>query len=121
MNGAVAKRGGIVIAGMLLVLNQGCGMKWLQSGGETESASTSASPSGSASLDGHSQLPSLAPDRFNRELSGFSQHPTEERLAAGGFATSRSPLDAGYRRSAEFAKEEQLALEAGFAGRLLWV
>ena len=115
MNRAVAKAGGIVIAGMVLVLNQGCGMKWLQTGGETESASTSASRPGLTNPDRHSQLPSLAPDRSNHELSGFSQHPSEERLAAvqSGFTTSRSPLDAGHRRSAELTKEEKLAVEAG--------
>jgi peptidoglycan-associated lipoprotein len=115
MNRAVAKAGGIVIAGMLVVFSQGCGVKWLQSGGETETASTAGSRPGSGSPDGQSQLPSLTPDRSNRELSGFSQHPSEERLAAGqgGFTTSRSPADVGQRRSAELTKEEKLAMEAG--------
>jgi peptidoglycan-associated lipoprotein len=115
MKRIVTKSGGIAIAGMLLLFSQGCGVKWLQSGGETESASASTSASGSASASGRSQFPSLSPGQSGGELSGFSQNPSEERLASvqGGFTTSLSPSDGTHRRSAELTKEEQFALEAG--------
>lgn len=127
MKRTVAKYGGIAIAGMVLVFSQGCGVKWLQSGGETESASSSPSSSDSATGGQHSTLPSLSPKESSRELGGFSRHPSEERLTPvpGGVATSLSPSDATHRRSAELVREEKLAMEAGlldvFFGYDQWI
>lgn len=127
MKRTVAKYGSIAIAGMLLVFSQGCGVKWLQSGGETESPSSSSSSADSATADRHSRLPSLSPEQSGRELSGFSRHPSEERLSPvpGGVATSLSPSDATHRRNAELTREETLAMEAGlqdvFFGYDQWI
>lgn len=112
MKRTLANSGGIAIIGMLLLFSQGCGMKWLQSGGDSESG---AAASRSAADSANSPLPNLSPRGSGGELSGFSHNPSEERLALaqGGVATSLTPGDVGNRRRAELTKEEKAALEAG--------
>lgn len=110
MNRMVLKSGVVALMGMILLSSQGCGMKWLQSGGESDSGSTQ-SGSGAAS----SNIPGISRGGSSGELSGFSQNPSEERLAQapGGFPTSLTPSDLSARRRAELTKEEKAALEAG--------
>jgi peptidoglycan-associated lipoprotein len=113
MNKMVSKSGVVaVLMGMILLSNQGCGMKWLQSGGESESGSAQ---SGSAAGGASSNLPGISRGGSSGELSGFSRNPSEERLAQapGGFSTSLTPSDLSSRRRAELTKEEKAALEAG--------
>lgn len=112
MNRTVAKSVVVTTMGMILLASQGCGMKWLQSGGDSHSGG-SASDSGSAG--GGSNHPGFSRGGSSGELSGFSHNPSEERLAQaqGGFATSLSPSDVTARRRAELTKEEKAALEAG--------
>jgi peptidoglycan-associated lipoprotein len=98
----------IAIIGVLALSSQGCGMKWLQSGGDSESGTA-------AGGGANSSLPNLSRSGSGSELSGFSHDPSEERLALaqGGFTTSLTPGDAGNRRRAELTREEKAALEAG--------
>jgi peptidoglycan-associated lipoprotein len=113
------RMGAVALVAVMVVLNQGCSMRWLQSGGENEpgsGASSSRSDSRSNSTsESASSFPGLSGGRSSGELSGFSQSPSEERLsqAQGGYATSLSPSDVGVRRRAELTKEEKAALEAG--------
>ncbi len=102
MNNTVVQRGMIVVMGMMLLASQGCSMKWLQSGGDSEGGAAS-------------NVPSLSRGGAGEELSGFSLNPSEERLSAarGGVATSLTPSDGSMRRRAELTKEEKAALEAG--------
>jgi len=102
MNRMVAKSG-VVVMGIILLSSQGCSMKWLQSGGESESGGA------------NSNFPGISRGGSSGELSGFSQNPSEERLAQarGGFSTSLSPSDPSTRRRAELTKEEKAAQEAG--------
>ena len=103
MKRTFVKAGVVISMGLILLANQGCGMKWLQSSGENESGSA------------NSKFPGMSGGSSSGELSGFSQNPSEERLAQaqGGFATSLSPSDLSARRRAELTKEEKAALEAG--------
>lgn len=112
MKRMIAKSGVLALMGMILLYSQGCGMKWLQSGGESESGSAQ---SGSAAGGASSNFPGISRGGSSGELSGFSQNPLEERLAQtqGGFATSLTPSELSARRRAELTKEEKAALEAG--------
>ena len=113
MNRMVAKSGVVVVMGIILLSSQGCSMKWLQSGGESESGAASGS------ADSNSSFPRISRGGSSGELSGFSQNPSEERLtqAQGGYSTSRTPSDLNARRRAGLTKEEKAhetaALEAG--------
>ncbi len=112
MNRMVVKSGVVAVMGLVLLASQGCGTKWLQSGGESESGSAqSGSQPGGAS----SSFPSISQGGSSGELSGFSQNPSEERLAQSqsGFSTSLNPSEMSARRRAELTKEEKAALEAG--------
>jgi peptidoglycan-associated lipoprotein len=119
MKRTIANASGIITMAMLLLLTQGCGMKWMQSGGENDSgaaASHSKASASDAAAEGRSaDFPSLLPGGSSGELSGLSRNPSEERLAMaqGGVAASLSPSEAGTRRRAELTKEEKAALEAG--------
>lgn len=137
MNRMIAKPWIIALWGIILLSSQGCGMKWLQSGGETEpgtartDAGTSRSEpgtaqgesgperSGSAAGSASSNFPEITrggpSGDSSGELSGFSQNPMEERLARaqGGISTSLTPSDGSGRRRAELTKEEKAAMEAG--------
>jgi peptidoglycan-associated lipoprotein len=117
MKRTVRTSGLVVMMGMTVLLSQGCGMKWLQSGGDNETGSTGAGSTGAGSTPGSggSSFPGFSGGHSSGELSGFSQNPSEERLAQApsGFVTSLSPSDVGARRRAELTKEEKAALEAG--------
>lgn len=112
MKRIVAKSVAVTAMGMLLLMSQGCSMKWLQSDGDNQSGASTADP---GSTGGSSNYPGFSRGGASGELSGFSHNPSEERLAQaqGGFATSLSPSDVGVRRRAELTKEEKAALEAG--------
>lgn len=93
MTGSPAKAGIVVAMGLVLLVSQGCSMKWLQSDGETGAGS---GPGGSGG-----------------RLSGFSQNPSEERLGKGGDIASLSSSGMSARQRAELTKEEKAAIEAG--------
>jgi len=82
-------KAGIVAAmGLVLLVSQGCSMKWLQSDGETEAGG-------------------------GQKLTGFSKNPSEERVGKGGGIVSLSPSGMAARQRAEITKEEKAAIEAG--------
>jgi peptidoglycan-associated lipoprotein len=101
MNRMIAKSVGVVGMGIILLSSQGCSTKWLQSGGESESGGA------------NSNFTESSTESSRGKLSGFSQNPSEERLAQGGFSASRTPSDLSTRRRAELTKEEKAALKAG--------
>ena len=80
--------------GFILLVVQGCSMKWLQSEGETGAGSGQNGGSGGG-------------------LSGFSQNPSVERLGKSGDMVSLSPSGMSARQRAELTKEEKAAIEAG--------
>ena len=84
----------VAAMGLVLLVGQGCSMKWLQSDGETGTGSAQRDGSGGA-------------------LSGFSKNPSEERLAKGGDIASISSSGISARQRAEITKEEKAAIEAG--------
>ena len=93
MKNMVVQYGVTIIFGMALVASQGCGTQRLQT-------------------DGEDSTPNISGGGSKGELSGFSQNPSEERLASGGIATSTSPSGASARRLAELTKEELAAEKA---------
>jgi peptidoglycan-associated lipoprotein len=94
MTGSPAKAGIVVAMGLVLLVGQGCSMKWLQSDGETGAGAGSNGGSGG-------------------KLSGFSKNPSEERLGKGGDIASLSSSGMSARQRAELTKEEKAAIEAG--------
>jgi len=94
MIGSPLKTAGVAAIGLVLLVGQGCSMKWLQSDGETGTGSAQRDGSGGA-------------------LSGFSKNPSEERLAKGGDIASISSSGISARQRAEITKEEKAAIEAG--------
>lgn len=104
MIGSPVKTGIVAAMGLVLLVSQGCSMKWLQSDGETGAG---AGQGGSG------------------KLSGFSQNPSEERLGKGGDIVSLTPSGMSARQRAELTKEEKAAIEAGlqdvFFGYDQWV
>ena len=94
MTGSPAKAGIVVAMGLVLLVSQGCSMKWLQSDGEMGAGSGPNGGSGG-------------------RLSGFSQNPSEERLGKGGDIASLSSSGMSARQRAELTKEEKAAIEAG--------
>src|SRR5215204_766154 len=117
MERTVGKCMAMTAIGLMLLANQGCGVKWLQSGGDSQSASD----------QGSSNYPGFSRGGASGELSGFSRNPSEERLseAGGGMAASLRPSDMTERRRAELTKEEKAAQEAGlqdvFFGYDQWI
>lgn len=101
MNRVIAKSGVVMVMGVVLLLNQGCNTKWLQSDGKGGSGSES------------SKLPNMSGGGSSGELSGFSRNPSEERLAQGGYSTALNPSGLSARQRAELTKEEKAAVEAG--------
>ena len=93
MIGSPMKTGVVVAMGLVLLVGQGCSMKWLQSDGETGAGSAQNGSGG--------------------RLSGFSQNPSEERLGKGGDNASLSSSGMSARQRAEITKEEKAAIEAG--------
>ena len=94
MIGSPLKTAVVAAMGLVLLVGQGCSMKWLQSDGETGTGSAQRDGSGGA-------------------LSGFSKNPSEERLAKGGDIASLSSSGITARQRAEITKEEKAAIEAG--------
>jgi peptidoglycan-associated lipoprotein len=99
------KTGVVAAMGLVLLVGQGCSMKWLQSDGETGA--------GSAQNGANPNFPGMAPGGSGRGLSGFSQNPSEERLGKGGDIASLSSSGMSARQRAEITKEEKAAIEAG--------
>lgn len=120
MSARLASSGVMAMLGLLMIVSQGCGMKWLQSDGDASAAAANNNRSGQAganSWNGEGVNPNF-PGMANRgmsssELSGFSQDPAEERLAQSGFRASLNPNELNVRRRAELTKEEKAAIEAG--------
>ncbi|MEO8047674.1 MAG: OmpA family protein [Nitrospirota bacterium] len=106
MTGRPAKAGIVVAMGLVLLVSQGCSMKWLQSDGETGAGAGENGGSGGG-------------------LKGFSKNPLEERLGKGGDIASLSSSGMSARQRAELTKEEKAAIEAGlqdvFFGYDQWV
>lgn len=106
MTGSPAKAGIVVAMGFVLLVSQGCSMKWLQSDGETGAGTEQNGGSGGG-------------------LKGFSKNPSEERLGKGGDIASLSSSGMSARQRAELTKEEKAAIEAGlrdvFFGYDQWV
>jgi len=100
MIGSPTKIGIVAAMGFVLLVAQGCSMKWLQSDGDTETGA-------------------------GQKLTGFSKNPSEERLGKGGDIVSLSPSGMNVRQRAELTKEEKAAIEAGlqdvFFGYDQWV
>jgi peptidoglycan-associated lipoprotein len=94
MIGSPLKMAAVAAVGLVLLVGQGCSMKWLQSDGETGKESAKRDGSGGP-------------------LSGFSKNPSEERLAKGGDIASLSSSGISARQRAEITKEEKAAIEAG--------
>ena len=94
MIGSPLKTAVVATMGLVLLVGQGCSMKWMQSDGETGTGSAQRDGSGGA-------------------LSGFSKNPSEERLAKGGDIASISSSGITARQRAEITKEEKAAIEAG--------
>lgn len=99
MNRMLAKLGAVMVMGLVLLSNQGCNKKWLQSDGEGRSES------------GNAKLPSMSGGGSSGELRGFSRNPSEEQLEQGGYLTALNPSRLGARQRAELTKEEKAAVE----------
>ena len=105
MIGSPMKPSIVAAMGLVLLVSQGCSMKWLQSDGETGT--------GSAKNGANPNFPGMAPGGSGKGLSGFSQNPSEERLGKGGDIASLSSSGMSARQRAEITKEEKAAIEAG--------
>jgi peptidoglycan-associated lipoprotein len=99
------KIGVVVAMGLVLLVSQGCSMKWLQSDGETGA--------GAAQNGANSNFPGMGRGGSGGGLSGFSQNPSEERLGKIGDIASLSSSGMSARQRAEITKEEKAAIEAG--------
>ncbi|MBA5868114.1 MAG: OmpA family protein [Nitrospira sp. CR1.3] len=125
MNSKMGKLSGVAALSAVLLVTQGCGMKWLQSDGEQGAGSQSSRAGGGAGSSGggagsewngqgvNPNFPGMAPDGSRGELSGFSQNPSEERLAHGGGIASKSYAGMNVMQHAELTREEKAAIEAG--------
>jgi len=89
---------------------QGCSMKWLQSDGERANSSAEGGWKGQGV---NPNFPGMGPGGSGRELSGFSQNPSDEYLSHGAGIASVSPANAAVRQRAELTKEEKAAIAAG--------
>ena len=94
MIGSPMKTAVVAAMGLVLLVGQGCSMKWLQSDGETGAGSAQKGGSGGG-------------------LSGFSQNPSEERLGKGGDIASLSSSGKSDHQRTEITREEKAAIEAG--------
>jgi len=114
MTGRNVSMSGVVMLGFVMIMSQGCGMKWLQSDGDVTSAQADKSKSNNWNGEGiNPNFPGIAGGGAVGELRGFSQNPDEERLAQSGYRASLNPSDVSARRRAELTKEEKAAIEAG--------
>ena len=105
MIGSLMKASVVAAMGLVLLVGQGCSMKWQQSDGKTGA--------GSAQSGVNSNFPGMAQGSSGGGLSGFSQNPSEERLGMGGDIASLSSSGMSDRHRAEITKEEKAAIEAG--------
>jgi peptidoglycan-associated lipoprotein len=101
MNRTVTQAGALIVMGVILLANQGCGMKWVKA-------------------DGEGDIPKISRGGASGELSGFSKSPSEERLAPsqGSFSTMMNSPDKSARRFAEITKEERAAEKAAIEAGL---
>jgi len=117
MIGSPMKTGVVAAMGLVLLIGQGCSMKWLQSDGETGK--------GTSQNGANPNFPGMGPGGSGKGLSGFSQNPSEERLGKGGDIASLSSSGMSARQRAEITKEEKAAIEAGlldvFFGYDQWI
>ena len=116
MNNALAKFGTIImVMGVVLVLNQGCNTKSLKSEGERGSGSVGAKlpPTSGEHPSDDTKLPSISSESSSHELSGFSSHPSEERLAEGGYSEALTLSGVDLRQRTELTKEDKTAGKAG--------
>lgn len=102
MNRFVARSGAVVVAGVVLIVLQGCGTKWVQS-------------------DGEQAAPSLSNQGPGGELRGFSRNPPQERATgdvsmpgSSSSATARRWPERTSERTKEEREAEKDATEAGF-------
>ncbi len=117
MNARIGKSVLVVGLGVSMLLSQGCGMKWLQSDGDQSANSSQAQgKDGAGQWNGQGinpSFPGMGPGGNRGELSGFSQNPSEERLAAGSDIMGRSGSGMNAMQRHELTKEEKAAIEAG--------
>ena len=111
MKSMVVKSGVVAVLGIVLLASQGCSKKWFQSSGESESGSASGG------TDSNSNFPRISgggsSGGSSGELSGFSQNPSEERLAQsqGGYSGSLTPSEINARQRAGLISKEEKAQE----------
>ena len=107
MKSMVVRSGVVAVMGIVLLASQGCSKKWFQSSGESESGAASGG------TNSNSNFPRISGGGSSGELSGFSQDPSEERLAQaqGGYSSSGTPSDLNARRRAGFMSKEEKAQE----------
>jgi len=117
MNASMGKPGLVAALGLLMLMSQGCGMKWLQSDGDQAgSPQAGSAQGGKGEWNGQGVnpgFPGVGPGGNRNELSGFSQNPSEERLTAGGGIKSASSSGLSAMQRAELTREEKAAIEAG--------
>lgn len=112
MTGRKVSAGSVVLLGLIVIVSQGCSMKWLQSDGDVTAAQSDKSKNWNGEGVNPS-FPGMTRGGASGELRGFSQSPDEERLAQSGYRASLNPSDVTARRRAELTKEEKAAIEAG--------
>lgn len=123
MNCRIGTLSRVAAACALLMVSEGCGLKWLQSDGEEQAGSQNSRVDRAISLtDGSGEwqgqgvnpnFPAVTREGIRGDLSGFSQNPAEERLAYGHAASPRSYADMNVMQHAELTKEEKAAIDAG--------
>lgn len=101
MNRTMTQAAALVVMGVILLANQGCGIKWVKA-------------------DGEGDIPKISRGGASGELSGFSKSPSEERLAQpqGSYSTMMNSPDKSARRFAEITKEERAAEKAAIEAGL---
>ncbi|BCA55616.1 Peptidoglycan-associated lipoprotein [Nitrospira sp. KM1] len=108
-----------MLLSIIVLFSQGCGVKWLQSDGDSSRKGSQSSRSGDISgtpWDGKGINPAfpLMTQRENAtELSGFSGNPAEERLMEGSGISSKYQSARRAMQRAELTQEERAAIEAG--------
>lgn len=101
MNRMVTHAGAFLVMGVILLANQGCGIKWVKA-------------------DGEGDIPKISRGGASGELSGFSKNPSEERLgqSQGTYSTMMNSPEKSARRFAEITKEERAAEKAAIEAGL---
>ncbi|MGQ0812369.1 MAG: OmpA family protein [Nitrospiraceae bacterium] len=98
---------------LILLTGQGCSMKWIQSGSESE-----GHEGGLAQYEKSRQRGGTAADREGGSLKGLDplvggQVASEERLGGGTLVAKEQPSDRSDRKLAELRREEAAAMAAG--------